>query len=313
MKDTDSKVQLLGVLLVGVVAILVAFRMTVAQQRGLKSEPKVAREFQVDVLSQVAATPGKTIQANDRSTGVTSYACKPEDAAVLVFTARDKQSGASVPIRIESATDANGNDYLFSQSWWGPIYLIAVQRGFKVSPKVIRFRIAATDASYRSSHPTIDVTAIAPPHRDLPPPSGAEAASAEKIVRAEIDSRRGWGTVRCVERLPPLQSEFAIVVRTSFGCPWAAFPRIYREAIDAVKVEVQRMQESGAETTLTYRNAKVVTIKGKPFLSLPTDEVIGTICGHPITLGNKIPHPTEGTSVKADGRTRSFACVGTTN
>jgi hypothetical protein len=244
------------------------------------------------VVSQQAATPGKKIKANHEGSNVPYlYECQPEDAAILVFTARDKRSGGPVQIEVESAKDGAGNDYLFRQEWRDALNLVVIKRGFSETPRSVRLTITNVDPRYAKSHPQIVLTALAAPHRFFSPPTASEAKKLEKIARVEFDDRRGYLSVTCIEKPPKNQHEWANPIATSLGSPTWGLPPVYRTQSDAVKVEVGRELESMSETTLTYKNAELIYVNGKPFLSLPTNQVIGTIFHHRILLGNKIPSP----------------------
>jgi hypothetical protein len=135
----------------------------------------------------------------------------------------------------------------------------------------------------------IVLTNIAEPKRVLPVISAKEVAEADRLVKVELDE---GGVLRPQSVKRPGKDEYltATVVESSYGTRELVFLQpVEQKGVDDVRVRIDRFHLSDEETTLTYRDAKIVQLNGRNFLSLPENQVIGTILGHEISLRNKVP------------------------
>ncbi len=267
-------------------AILINRRSTAEPPHGPPRLPDP--DFQVDVLAQEEATPGKIIRISGASGAeALKYTCTADDAAIAVFTIRDKESGEAIPAMIKSAKDTNQRDYSASISVGGPICVLSLKREFAVKPKVVNVNVGNGHV-LGSKEVTIPLSKIADPVRLFVPPRGAKAAAAEKIARATFVRDRKYIDVKVVRPLPPDMVEYVDLLDTSFGPAIMGFG-ILADCPDAVRVRLRRYRRIPIEYELIYKNAKVLHLNGTNFLSLPTKQLMGEMEGLGVMGGNRAP------------------------
>lgn len=316
MNLRDSRVQIIVGCLVIVILGVAVYKATQKpsappspvqvgpQQTAQQNPPPAEQGVQVDVIEQVAATTGKVIHAKQSGREILTYTCKPEDAAIAVFTIRDRTSGANVAPAIMGAADPQGRDYIAyiePLGGGGPAQLLTLKRGFQVKPSSVTVTLG--DGSGKAQG-TIKFTEIAEPIRYVS--SSSVQPGAEKIARAEIDEHGGIA-VKQVETLPADQHDEITLLDSSYmpiNVPSGDFPwtltKNYQDCLDAVRVRIDRMGTVGANIALHYKSAKIVEANGKGFVWFPQKEVIGTVEGHKITLSNELPRPNEKTVAKTE-------------
>ncbi len=254
-------------------------------------------DFQLDVLQQEKATPGKVFKVTDpNGSEVMKYVCAPDDAAIAIFTMRDKFRGQSLRAAVSTARDMVSRNYLGVVMSNGPVKVLALKRGFSTKPDAVNVEIANAGVTGRRRG-TIRIEDIADPVRDVVPPPDTTTAEAEKSAFAKLNHDRTFVTVECRTPLPPDQVEKAVLVDSSyfpFILPRRPFgfwplPNTSAVSIDAVKVRLDRFHKQSREVVLTYKDAKLVKVNGRNFVSLPKRQELGQIEGALIVASNKPP------------------------
>ncbi len=256
--------------------------------------------FQVDVIRQEIAVPGKVIQAQDEhGVELLKYKCKPEDAAIVLFTMRNIANGADVFPTITTIQDPEGREYFATiESGSGAVKVLALKRGFAKKPSRVEVKFQSDEAD-GSKPESLQVTEIADPIRHLSPPQGKELVEAEKVARADLHVDRGYVEITLKEKPPRGQFEIPSIIDSTYlpmGEVYYSLPPHYIENIDAVKVRIDRKKNDYVASTLIYRNAQIIQIGGNNFLSLPVMQDVGTVDGHTLMIGNTAPSTTQKSS-----------------
>ncbi len=256
-------------------------------------------QMQISVIAQVAATPGKQVHATQNGVESLSYTFKSDDAAIALFTLRDKRTGKNgIPYLME-ARDPQGHLYRAVIETFGDVNvnLVAVKRGFSVRPSSVAITISSGGLP-EDRRFVINVKNIDAPRRVLSPPTPSLAISSKKVAEVDVDDVGGNIRIRTVES-PPKGGYFktSFVALSYFDVPesgfWPFEPSLYCKALDAAKIRIDRMKPVLSETTLVYSNAQVIQANGKNFLSLPKLQRVGTVAGYTVSLGNRIPYKRE--------------------
>jgi len=297
MKTNGSKSQVFGIALLVVFAIVLAARFTRSETDSPKKIANVRTdpEFQVNVLSQEEATPGKVIKATLNGVDKMNYVCKPDDAAIAVFTMREKKTGKDLIPTREPCRDQAGHRYTCEFQSFGMIHLIALKRGFSSSPQYVEIPVGS-DPSTSAKRTKIRITKIASPRRVLPALETKESSASDKIAKVTLYENQGEVAVDFTEPIPEKEFDAATILAVSYAqfdpsvhgftpfiCPTTI------QSTDAIKLRIERFAAVEEDKTLVYKGAKVIQANGKNFLSLPIEEKIGQVMGFGLILGNHLP------------------------
>jgi len=273
--------------------------------------PPEGPKFQLDVLAQEAAVPGKIIHAKLEGKDLLNYTCTDQDAAIAVFTMRDLQTHAESVPHVVSTLDPEGHGYSTRIISEKGISILIVRAGFSKRPSSIEV-ILNQDRDYAvyRQQGGIKFTKIAEPRRVLSPPSPKDAAENEKFAKATVDDATGQLHIRPGAKYYSRGERVTVhVVGTSYSNSPLEFA-VGPEAItyfgagnDAVKVRLDRYRYEDTITTLTYKNASIVQRGGQIVLLLPSEQEVGSILGIPAILAN-LSIPRKGATVKKPGPPR---------
>ena len=312
MKAAPPNIQIYGITILAVIALGTAFQSTrnafkASEDRVFSFVPKV----QVDVLQQEAAETGKEIHVSDNGQEILNYKCRPTDAAIAVLSVRSKDTGEAIAPHFVSATDPEGHQYLASIRSTGKVSLLSLQTGFGVRPSSVSVKLLMGPINSAEAQSTITLTKIAEPHRLLSPPVGKLAEDAAKIAIATFHHDLKTLKVESTEQLPPNQAILPKLLETSYGAglrlragqPYVSmmFPADSGKDLDAVKVQLDRVEYSEHETELIYKNAVVKTQDGVRYIEFPDRERIGAFPGYEAWVSSSRPPPGRGLLVKNTG------------
>ena len=239
--------------------------------------------FQVDVLHQEAAVPGRVVRATQGGKELLSYTCKEDDAAVVMFTMRDLVHGANVSTKLLSAKDQSKHQYLAEVVSQADVKLLVLKRGFAVRPKSVTIELGNGNPQSQIKS-TIQVTAIAEPKRVVAAVSPARVAVEESRIQAYADDSSGVIELRGKRSQLPTEYDRATFLGLSFS-PWdhgergslRSLPILYERSTDWVKVRVDRYRTSSLDTTLVCHGLKLVQVNGKKMIQVPERQLVGKI------------------------------------
>lgn len=266
-----------------------------------KAPFKSDADIQIDMLLQVAATPGRVIQASQGDKQLFTYKCSDDDAAVAVFMARGKATGKDGVVEVADAKDPDGNLYCARLQAIGSVNVLVLKRGFAKRPDFVTVKVKSLyiQKQWQSS---IRFHNISEPQRVLPPATPAQTLEGERIIHVKALDDSGDLLVH----LAPLPSgafaatsllalSYAQVENPGLNLGAAEFYEsamtpYYSRSVDSAKLHIDVFKPVSTVTTLNYKKARIVQANGKNFLWLPTLQHVGLLGGRQVTLGNQLPH-----------------------
>jgi hypothetical protein len=276
------------VAILGAIALLK--NLSAVSSRPERLRGRFGPSFQIDVLKQEAAFPGKVIRATEKGKEILSYRCVPEDAAVALVSVRERTSGANLVPHILSAFDPDGRSYAAALRSTGRISLICLEHGFAKRPKSVAVTIEVGPIASPMPQSVIQFTDIAEGRRLVAVPAPANAP-----VTAIFEDRRGFLSIKPTGPLPANEGIEPLLMATSFGAgthlkpglPFLSFlfPQNTGIDIDAVRVRLNRIRYTESEATLVYRNATQVEADGYRYLQFPTRQFTGSILDFDAFIG----------------------------
>lgn len=294
MKGGGVGVQALGVGFVACVALLAALYSLRSESGLSRLQLQPPPGIVVDVLKQEAAVEGKTIHVRSGGKELLQYVCKPDDAAIAVFTMRDKRSGGNLLPSIASATDPQGYEYATQMVSNGFVSLVTIKRGFAQIPSSIEVKAAAPNMGFGAAGESLIIKNIAMPRISVPTPTPQEALPAERLAKALMNDRTGDLSIVCIGSSATNSGVFAEILDSSYGARSSnKLPTSARRCLQSVKVRLCRYRFSHETATLGYRDAVIMKSNGKSFLFLSKEQQIGNLLGHQVLLTNRIPSADE--------------------
>jgi len=250
------------------------------------------------VLDQEAAFPGKIIHIKQPGLSEFRYRCRPDDAAYSVFTFRDKHSGTDLGPEVKSAVDSSGNEYMVSTIGYSHVNILTLKRGFARRPSGVSVKVSVGNTGKAC---LMNLTKISDPVRELASPTADAASKAECFAKATYSDRNGLIFVTPIGPTKPSMSTFVRILASTYSS-WSPyehrsaipFNTFYGKSVEAIQTRLDRIRSEQSESTLVYRNAKVVDVNGKHFLYLPTQQNIGTVIGQTAVLSNHLPIQKQG-------------------
>ncbi len=256
--------------------------------------------FQIDVLHQESAVPGHIVRATKAGQDLLQYTCKPDDAAVVMFTMRNLANGANVSTKVLSAKDEKGRDYLAEVPSQSDVKVLVIKRGFAEKPRSIAVELGNGNPQSLIKS-TIKVTDITEPKREVSPASPEKVAAAEKRIAAFADDSSGQIELRSTLRLGKDMYDRGVFLGLAFS-PWdhgeraergtlRSLPVLYEMCTDWVKVRTDRYKITHQDFTLTCQNVELVQTGSVTTIRVPSRQVVGKIGDQEVTLDPTDVHP----------------------
>lgn len=266
-----------------------------------KAPPRRDIDFRIDLLLQAAATPGKVIHATQGGKDVLTYTCSNEDAAVALFTMRDKATGDDVIPAVEEAKDKDGRPYNVTLQVTGSVNVLTLKKGFPTQPESVSVAIRNIFVQ-KGRRSSIQFRNISPPKRVLPPPTRIQAQEGEKIVQVKAyDDTASLSVVPAATppggfaRTSLLALSYSDVQNPMSGTAFMGLylppmTPYYCKAVDSAKLRVDQFKPVSSIVTFAYKDAKVVQANGKNFVWLPTPQTVGLLAGCKVSMSNRLPY-----------------------
>jgi len=329
MRNSFSNIQKLATAFVVLVAII-ALGKTVRVSGVAKTAPQprrqqflevlggpmhwAARTYDISLLNEEAAAPGKIVRAVKDGRIVGSYTCTSQDAEVAWFFddaykergggMRFKRAGPWVE-RIAPdepvATDEDHRPFPFTRFEKGPLIRIVFPKGYASKPKSISFKLYDGLQTWES-HPTIktvQLTHFADPARCVPRASQPETAASESILKADCNDFPGGRSAVQFEEINPTEKDLYdrhefqdFRILSSSYCPEGIFePEFYFNETDTVRVCVDRYKVIDKMTYLVYKNPQLALVNGVRTLRLPTTQDVGFFANAKALIRKLLPVP----------------------
>jgi len=301
MKKPLLTLQSLGAVIVVLVAIgaLVKVMKANEPQKPIQHVDPF-RTWEITLLNEEAAAPGKVVQAVKDGRVVGTYTCTAQDQAVAwVYDEGGNHNEISQPET--QPIDEKNRHYQLSTDVKGPLVRIVVPRGHSVKPSslAVTFHRYNQDSKSQVVAKVITLTKFADPIRVLPTPSPSAAKAAESIVTATCTTRPdGYSDVSIVTNPPMLKAlrerheYFSLTeLSSSFFPEGPTPPNLFSicDDTDAVKVAVSHYKTVETTVYLTYHNAQVVSVNGLRALRFPTTQEIGSVLDAKATIQKLMP------------------------
>jgi len=273
-------VQSLCAVIVAIVAILIF----VNSLRGSPTPNAVrmpSQHFDITLLADEAASPGKTIKAVKDGRILGSYTCSAQDASVAWLydngaTKLDQgliDQSAMFAVGGAQAADESGRPFPFSHVQVGPVVRLVFPRGYAKQPASILFKVFDGRFDHEAKNETkiIKLTHFALPIRSISAPSPSEAKASESDAIAICETQPNG---KLAHEIVDVQ-----VVSSSYCPEGSEVPNAteYATDTDAVKVRVDRYKSVESITTLIYKDAQIADVNGVRTLRFPTTQDIGYV------------------------------------
>lgn len=286
MRSPTSKLEVIGG------CLLAAFAAFAVLRHGHLLNPKIQARptFQIDVLKQEEAFPGKVVRVVMDGREELNYRCRAQDAAVAVVTVREKSSGLPVAPHLSNAHDESGRKYQIIMRTSGQVTLIALEHGFPKRPSFVTVVLTAGPITAPMYQVEFKLTRIADSHRLVQIPKHAD-----ERATAVFDDLRGALEIIPNRKFTDNEGFDPHLIATSFGAgtpvrqdlPYLnfVFPDNTGRDIDACRVALDLVRYEESTVTLTYRNAIFEEGSGRRFIQLPDRQKVGEIFDYEAFMG----------------------------
>ena len=254
------------------------------------------RRFNVVVLNQAAASPGKVVLAVKDGKTIGSYTCTAQDAEVawLYDAGATKSSigeGSGLPWDFAPGPPVDENNRVFPIRCLqkGELIRLRIPRGYAQKPLRVSFPVfdGVVTASSIPKRKTIVLDQFAEPTRCIPPMTPSEIAAADKLVQINCYVVPGGEPYTHLTLAPEVKKRFEDhseswredLLSTAYCPEGDGEPEFshYVDQLDAVKVRVNRYHYTQSVVNLTYKKAQIVTVDGVKELQFPTTQHVGML------------------------------------